>query len=351
MTRRRNSVMGLAFLLLSGVAHAAPAPAMPSSMTLQGKPFGVLLLGFDGGREWQEALAAMTKAFAPQFPLAFAGDSADVKTIQEAVDRLEDARINKLVVVPLYAASRSPLMEQTRYLLGIRKDPDPEFFTAAHLPSGYETVRRVLFRRQLPVVLTAAPDDDPLVVDILTSRALKLSKHPDAEALLLVGLAPAAAPLDETILSQSPRPKPPTIEDEYLQLLSSLAERVRARGGFKSAQAAVLQPNAQHQSDREQHDATLRRLVRELSRSQRVLVVADALSGGAAAPIITRALQGTFMRLNEQGLLPDERMVSWVAGAIRQGAALPDMRVYRDAGRPLPGRIKPMSFKLSGSSQ
>ncbi|MCX5797699.1 MAG: hypothetical protein NTY77_19590 [Elusimicrobia bacterium] len=344
-----SGVLGLAFLLLAGGVQAAPAPAMPSALTLQDKSFGVLLLGVGGGRDWQDALAAMTKAFAAQFPLAFAGDSADVKTIQAAVDRLEAEHVKKLVVVPLYAASRSPLMEQTRYLFGVSKDPAAEFFAAAHRPSGYAMVRRVQLRGKLPVVLTTAPDDDPLVVDVLTSRALKLSKHPADEALVLVGLAPAAGPLDETVLGQASRPKPLSSEDEYRQLLSSLAERVRARGAFKSAQAAVLQPNAQHQSDREQHDAALRNLVRGLSRGARVLVVPYAVTGGEAAPIITRALQGTFMRFNDQGLLPDERMVRWVADAVRRGAALPDMRVYKDAGRPLPGTVKPMSLKLSGS--
>ena len=254
-------------------------------------------------------------------------------------------------MVPLYASSRSPLMEQTRYLFGIRQDPAPEFFTAAHRPAGYALVRRVQFRGKLPVVLTAAPDDDPPVVDVLTSRALKLSKNPAAEALVLVGLAPAAAPLDETVLGQTGHPKPPTVEDEYRQLLSSLAERVRARSGLKSAHAAVLQPYAQYQSERERHEETLRSLVRGLSRSQRVLVVTYAVTGSEAAPHILRALQGTFMRYNEKGLLPDERMVRWVADAIRRGAALPDMRVYKDAGRALPRTVKPMSVKLSGSHQ
>jgi hypothetical protein len=319
-------------------------------MTLKDKPFGVLLLGFAGGRDWQDALEAMTKAFTPQFPVAFAGDSADVRTIQQAVDRLQSARIKKLVVVPLYAATRSPLMEQTRYLFGIRKDPDPEFFTSANLPSGYAIVRRVRLRDKLPVVLTTAPDDDPLVVDVLTSRALKLSKHPDDEALVLVGLAPPAAPVDETVLGQGPRTRTSEIEDEYRQLLSALAERVRARGGFKSAQAAVLQPAAQHQSDRQRQEAALRSLVHELSRTQRVLVVPYALTGGESAPVITRALQGTFMRFNDKGLLPDDRMVRWVADAVQRGSALPDMRTYKDAGRPLPGTVKPLSVKLSGSS-
>jgi hypothetical protein len=197
--------------------------------------------------------------------------------------------------------------------------------------------------------LTTAPDDDPLVVDILTSRALKLSKHPENEALVLVGLAPAAAPRDETVLGRASQPKPPTSEDDFRQLLSSLAERISARGAFKSAHAAVLQPYAQHQSDRDHHEEALRGLVHDLSRSQRVLVVPYALTGGEAAPIITRALQGTFMRFNDQGLLPDDRMVRWVSEAIQRGAALPDMRVYKDAGRPLPGTVKTMSFKLSES--
>ncbi|MBI5241762.1 MAG: hypothetical protein HY926_14915 [Elusimicrobia bacterium] len=337
----------LALLFLAGTVHAAPAarPAYPGAMS--DKAFGVLLLAEGGGRDLLDSITTMTTTYAAQFPLEYAGGEADVKAIQKAVDRLQGRRIKKLVVVPLYASSHSPLMEQTRYIFGIREEPPAEFFTAARRPAGYSIQRRVQFQGKLSVVLAAAPDDDPLVVDVLTSRALALSKHPDAEALVLVGLVPDATPPDEAVLGRGP--KPPTAADGFRQTLSFLAERVRARGGFKSAHPAVLSPEARHQSEREGREEELRSLVRSLSRSRRVLVVPCAVTGGETAQHIVRALRGTFMRYNEKGLLPDPRMVRWVGQAVNQALPLPDMRVYKDAGKPLPGAVKPLGVKLSGS--
>ncbi len=57
------------------------------------------------------------------------------------------------------------------------------------------------------------------------------------------------------------------------------------------------------------------------------------------------------MRYNEKGLLPDPRMVRWVGQAVDKALLLPDMRAYKDAGKPLPNAVKPLSVKLSGSSK
>lgn len=338
-----------ALLVLAGFAHAA-APARPAYPGAMGdQAFGVLLLSEGGGRDLLDSITAMTTTYAAQFPLEYAGGEADVKAIQKAVDRLQGRHIKKLVVVPLYSTSHSPLMEQTRYLFGIREEPPAAFFTAARRPAGYSIQRRVQLQGKTAVVLAAAPDDHPAVLDVLTSRALAVSKHPEAEALVLVGLAPDATPPDATVLGRGS--KPLTAADGLRLTLASLAERVRARGGFKSAHAAVLSPEAPRQAEREGPEEELRSLVRSLSRSQRVLVVPYAITGGETSQYIVRALRGTFMRYNEKGLLPDPRMVRWVGEAAAKAAALPDMRAYKDAGKPLPSAVKPLSVKISGSSK
>ena len=341
-----RSPFALAFLCLAGGLHAAPLA------NLQSKPFGVLLLGAGWDQDWKNALADMTLKFSPQFPLEFAGGAADVRAIQKAVDRLQAARIQKLVVVPLYAAAHSPLMDETRFILGLRQDPAPDFFAAAHSPTGNSLVRRVQFPGKLPGVMTPAPEDHALVVEVLTSRALQLSQDPAHEALVLVGLAPAAGAAREPapLTTAVPGLRPPDANEEYQHMLASLAERVRAKGTFRSAHAAVLRPETWLQADRERAEEELRRMVRELGRSQRVLVIPYAITGAAAQTPILHALQGTFMHYNAKGLLPDERIVRWVGEAVRQGAALPDMRLFKDAGRPLPmpaksRRLQPLGHR------
>jgi len=314
--------------------------------TMQNKAFGVLLLGDGGDRDWKDGLAAMFKKLAPEFPLEFAAGQADVKAIQKAVDRLAADRIKKLVVVPLYTTSDSPLMDETRFLFGIRKDPSTAFFAASRTHSGYAMVRRV--ETKLPVVLTPALDDNPLVVEVLTSRALSLSKKPENEAVVLVGLAPPAPPADEEHSVLPPGSKPSAPEEEFQQTLSAMVEKIRAKGGFRVGQAAVLQPEALRQSDRQRHDEELRKLVRGLGSTRHVLVIPYAVTGELASYHILRALQGTFMRYSSKGLLPDDRMVRWVEETAKRGAALPDMRAYKEAGRALSSFSKATHLKSQG---
>jgi hypothetical protein len=208
-------------------------------------------------------------------------------------------------------------MQETRFLLGLQKDPSPGFFRATRSRMGSRIVRRV--GTDLPIVLANAPDDNPVVAEVLTSRALSLSRRPADEAVIVVGLASATDSVDD-----------------YSRMLSRLAEQLRAKGGFATAHAVILEPQASRQAARERAQERLRKLARELGRSRRVLVVPHALSGAAASRTIRRALQGVFMRYSENGLLPDERIIRWACDSARQASGLPDMRTYKDAGRLLP---------------
>ncbi|MDD5658091.1 MAG: hypothetical protein PHF00_12645, partial [Elusimicrobia bacterium] len=115
--------------------------------------------------------------------------------------------------------------------------------------------------------------------------------------------------------------------------------------------AAVLEPEVPRQFQRERAEAALRKLVAELSRSRRVLVVPYAIDGAQALRPIRRALGGVFMRCAEQGLLPDARLVRWVEETARDAAALPGMRTYKDDGRALPDPGAPKRLELRPAAQ
>lgn len=342
MTRRLR--LALLPVLLGGAARAA---ALQPMFARQDAAFGVLLLGEEWDQDWRQSLAAMAKKLAPQFPLEYAAGQADVKTIQAAVDRLQDAGVKKLVVVPLFLDSNAPVLDQTRFLFGIRKEPSQKFLNAPNGRAGAAVLRRV--STKLPVVVTSALDDDPVVVDILADRARSLSHHPEAEAVVLVGLAPDLNPAEPRPLGRNLAAAPLNAENEYLQTLSGLAERVRAKGGFKSARAAVLQPEALNQSERDRHVESLRKLVRSLALTQRVLVIPHAMTSRVASPLMRNALEGSFARYLDKGLLPDDRIISWIGAAARRGAALPDMRVYKGSDQEMPSGFPPLRTRPFGS--
>ena len=283
----------------------------------------LLLLGEGGDRDWKEAVAAITKELGKDLPLEFAAGSADEKAIQKSVDRLQAQRVKKLVVVPLFESSASDVMEEIRYLLGIRKDPSEGFF--ANSRRGAQIVRRIQTR--LPVVLTPALDDQPVVVEILTSRALALSRKAEGESLVILGQAPRSEAAAE----------------QLAQTLNSLAERVRAKGGFVAGHAALLEDDL-GQSRRDKAAAKAKTLIQGLGRKTRVVVVAYNMTSSGAEKKVSRALSGVFMKFSGKGLLPDARLTKWVSESPDAGSRLPDIRVYKDAGR-APNSSQTKEFK------
>lgn len=299
-------------LILSAPAHAGAS----MGASLSEKPFGLLLLGEEDGKDWKAFEGALALKASKRYPLEVALGRADAKAIQKSIDRLQSQNVKKIVVVPLILDTNSELMEQLRYLFGIRKEPSLDFFGSGRR-GGPALVRRI--QSKVPLVMTQALDDQPAVVEVLTSRALALSKGPARESLALVSLAPGSEKAAE----------------QWAQTLNSLAERVRAKGGFKSASAFLLEENAP-QSARDKRREKFKAAVQELSRHGQVLVVPlDVMAGGFTSRI-PRVLSGSFMRFSGKALLPDERITAWAQESALAAAALPDMRTFKDAGRALP---------------
>lgn len=307
----------LALTLAASVPARAVGPQTPS--------FGLILLAEGGGRDWKVFEKEMASRASKSLPMEIVLGRADVKSIQKSVDRLQSRKVKKIVVVPLFLNDASEVMDQTRFLLGIRRDPSAEFFGARSRP-GSLIARRVQAR--IPMILAPVLDDQEVLLDVLSSRALEMSKGPSREAVVLVGCAAASEKAAK----------------QWEQTLQSLAQRLRAKGSFQSA-TAVLLAEDQKQSVRDEHRKRLESLVRRLSRESRVLVVPVSVTEADFSRAIPRALQGSFMRFNGKALLPDERISTWVEQAAQNASHLPDMRTFTDAGRALPS-----SSSLKGDS-
>lgn len=298
-------------LLLAALAAAGPAcaasPQVPS--------FGLLLLAEGGGRDWKAFERDLASRAPKNQPMEIVLGRADVKAVQKSVDRLQARKVKKIVVVPLFLDGNSELMEQTRFLLGIRRDPSLEFLGAKRRPSAL-IARRV--QSQVPLVLAPVLDDQEVLIDVLSSRALELSKGPSRESVVLAGAAAASEKTSE----------------RWHEALQGLAQRVRAKGAFQAAAAALLAED-QKQSVRDGYREKFKSLVRQLSRTSRVLVIPVSVTQDDSSRKIPRILQGSFMRFSGKALLPDERISAWVEQAARKASELPDMRTFTDAGRAL----------------
>ncbi len=301
----------LALALAAGPARAGTPGG------LNARSFGVLLLAESGAKEWQDTAALAARELGRETPVELAVGLGDDRAVQKAVDKLEARGARKIVAVPLFLDEGSHVMDEYRYLFGIRKDPSTAFLAApGGMRGGAAIVRRA--RTKGPVVLVGTLEDERVAAEVLLTRALALSRKADVETVVLVGLA-------ENSDASARR---------WADVLDRLAGKVRASGGFKASRGLALR-GAAPQSVREKDERRLREELKGLSRESKVLVVPVAMTSNALRPL-RGALSGVFMRYDGKALLPDARVARWAAEAARAGAKLPDMRTFKDAGRAAP---------------
>ena len=110
---------GAVAVLLASLT-AAPAFAAGFGNTSMGKkPYGVLILAYDTGGAWKTELGHIRselKGVAVE-SVESAGEGI---AIQRALDRLKSQHVDKVVAIPLELISESPVMDELRYLFGIR---------------------------------------------------------------------------------------------------------------------------------------------------------------------------------------------------------------------------------------
>ena len=306
----------IGFGMISAPRRLSASEIMQRLNTVGEKPFGLLLLGEGGDRDWKSTVADIEKHAAGKYPFQFASGLADRKEFQKAIDALYVQRVRAIVIVPLFVSSYGEVMDQNRYLIGIREKPSKELSEGAPGHSSTQTMLRV--KSRVPLVMTKALDDHPLLVELLAARAQSLSRHPKEEAIVLVAEAPAAK--DD--------------EKEWNEGAAALAEKVRQKGGFAAARAYALRDEGR-QTERDTSENGLISLIKDLRRAKsKVIVIPLALTDSEASSMrLPRVLDGLFVKYDGRTILPDPRIAAWVEQQALPAAKLPDMRLFKDAGK------------------
>jgi hypothetical protein len=134
------------------------------------------------------------------------------------------------------------------------------------------------------------------VAEILASRARSISRNPAEEALLIVAHGPN--------------------EDEdnrrWLADMASLATRIGSTARFASIDYVTLRDDAP-KVVRDQATAEIRQLVeRRTEERRRVLIVPLLVSFGGIERGLRGRLEGLTYTMADAGLMPDDRLVTWV---------------------------------------
>ena len=276
---------------------------------MKGAVLGILLLAHGGDPSWDAEVRALRAKVDAKVPTEVALGMADPGTLQAGLDALKARGVTEVAAVPLFVHSRSEVLDQTRYALGLADKPSEvlrlgmERMMKAHaghaMPGGAHhhmfSLERV--KTDLRVRLTPALDDDPLVSRILLERAKALSKDPKTETVVLV----AHGPVDDAALPA------------WNATLALHAARVASGGGFRAAFGAVLRDDASPEV-RASSVGALRRLVAAGAKSGRTIVVPVLIARGGIEGKLPKDLAGLDYAWDGATLMPHDGFDAWVLG-------------------------------------
>ncbi len=282
---------------------------------------GILLLAHGGNEQWNAQVTTIAAEVDRTMPTEVAFGMATRANIQGAVDRLQARGVNEIVAVPLFVSSWSSVITSTEYLLGQRDEAPKELALFAKMnhggahggngdgasahgsahgsasEHGNATVDPTSpIKSPVPIRMTKAMNDHPIVADILADRARSVSTDPAAEAVVIVAHGPVADAENQ----------------HWLADMASLAGRVGQTARFAGVDYLTLRDDAP-KPVRDTATAELRRIVsRHLDSGRRVLVVPLLVSFGGIEKGLRERLEGLSYAMPSAALVPDDRIVTWV---------------------------------------
>ena len=278
---------------------AAPLRAAPSA------PYGILLMAHGGEPSWNAEIERLRASVDATVPTETALGMADTEALQAAVLRLEKRGVGRIAAVPLFVQTRSEVLDQTRYALGLAAEPSAplkaayERMAAAHAGHGAMhghsmalSLERVKARE--PIAMADALDAHALVGRILLERAKALSREPATEAVILV----AHGPVDDAALAA------------WKASLDAQCAAIK-KGKFKDCAYGILRDD----SAPEIRAAAVAELRAKVARAQRPIVVPVLIARGGIEKKIEKDLAGLKYSWDGKTLMPHAGFDAWVLEA------------------------------------
>ncbi len=249
---------------------------------------GVLILahGFRdrGDKVFKETVQAVGGAFPTA--IAFGMSMAMSQHIQLAVDDLVAAGAKEIVVVPAVSSSINDMMRQWQYIFGLRETAE------------YGDVPQVVTDAE--VHFLSAPDDDPLIAEILLDYADDMSTDPSNTLAVIVAHGPT---MDEDNVHE-------------LKTLGNLAALIKEDGGYSDVIGITLQDDAAPEV-RAANVANLRKKIEAATaKGKEVVIVTTLLSTRGIQAKLRKDLKGLDYKFARESLTQHDNFIVWVMSSI-----------------------------------
>ena len=240
---------------------------------------------------WNNSVEAVAKTVREKYPVEIAFGMAKAPSIQAAIARLEKQGVTRIAAVPLFVSSHSPIIGNTRYILGL-SDTLAKYTSLKTLPRAKMSAK---------VAMSSALDAHPLVSQILLDRAWELTPGPGETVVVLIAHGPNTE--EENKL--------------WLKEMATHADFIRTKGGYAGVEPLTHRNDAAPEVKAKAR-AEFRERVWLNGKATNVVVVPLLMSEGGIEGEVEDDLEGLNFRFAKP-LLPHPNIATWVE---RQAEAL-----------------------------
>lgn len=251
---------------------------------------GVLLLlhGFgDGDPLFKQEVEGLTSLF----PTAMAPGMSMMMSdhIQLAIDDIEAAGAELIVVVPIVSTEHNTMIRQWEYIFGLRDE------------APYARVPQVTANAR--ILFAEPPGDDPIMSEILLDYAYEISSEPASETVIITSHGPSFEADNKLVLQE----------------LENIAKIMREDSEFADVQGITLQDDAEP-SVRDANIVKLRAMVEEAqAKGHEVLIVTNLIGTRTIQSKLRKDLKGLDYKFNSKGISAHPNFIrEWMAEAIRE---------------------------------
>ena len=241
---------------------------------------GVVIMPHGSTQPWNDAAERTIEPLKTKYKIEMAYGMGDPGTIQEAVSRLEQHGVKRIVFVRMYELQRQ-MKPLTDYILGLAESPTPPGHMGGH---GHDAEFPPQIRSAaLFSTFGGYTENFPPIANVLCDRITEVSKDPAKETVVLLAHGSST---DED-------------NNHWLSVIKANIDWVKkdARcASFKAIKAATVREDWLEQ--REKAVADVRKMIEDDAKTGRVLVIANRMYGSGP---YKKMLKGLDYILNEKG--------------------------------------------------
>lgn len=241
---------------------------------------GVVIMPHGSTQPWNDAAERTIEPLKAKYKIEMAYGMGDPGIIQEAVSRLEQRGVKRIVFVRMYELERH-MKPLTDYILGLADSPMLPGHTDGH---GHDAAFPPQIRSAaLFSTFGGYTENFPPIASVLCDRITEVSKDPAKETVVLLA---HGSNTDED-------------NNHWLSVIRANIEQVKKDprcAPFKAIKAATAREDWPEK--REKAVAEVRKMIEEDAKTGRVLVIANRMYGSGP---YKKMLKGLEYVLNEKG--------------------------------------------------